>query len=222
MASVDGQLSQTEETKRASLTRNQGEHPHQQILLPVRHGYLLRWRSNAVTHTFKPTWLKFSSVSLDFTWILQPIIFRNGGRSEGLNSCQLLFKAPPPQRFGRPRATRRRFSIKGRTTKRTRTLFAQQTTRFHSTANRILASVEVNTAASQLGGSGHVPPTPSFAPTLLNSRASRKTSGRLLLLFSVVVKTAPSETSTETETESGTRIKTFAVRNQDFIYQRKK
>lgn len=122
--------------------------------------------------------------------------------------------SPSLQRLGRPRATRRRFSIKGRTTKRTTTLFAQQTTRFHSTANRILASVEVNTAASQLGGSGHVPPTPSFALTLLNSRASRKTSGRLLLLLlSVVVKTASSETSTETE--SGTRIKTLAVRDQN-------
>lgn len=119
------------------------------------------------------------------------------GMREGrslLNSCQLLLKAPlpapqpPPPR--KPRATRRCFSIKGRTKKKQHFPSANNTLPLY--CQRILASVEVNSAASQPGGSGHVLRMPSLAPTLLNSRPPAEPAERDPAAFSRLCFLSPS------------------------------
>lgn len=187
-------------------TRNEGKIIHQPTNTPVIHRNTLFWWSNFLTYADLRSTLPASGRD-DFQSILISHGFRSQlsslmveevkGMREGrslLNSCQLLLKAPPPAPQPppprKPRATRRCFSIKGRTKKKHHFPSGNNTLPLY--CQRILASVEVNSAASQPGGSGHVLRMPSLAPTLLNSRPPAEPTERDPAAFSRLCFLSPS------------------------------
>lgn len=241
MTSVDGQLSRTAQTKQANLEKKKKKNEESRkkstpTKTPVIHEDPLVWWSNMFTYSgfrceirFGRTWLKFSSVNLHMDFEL--VFFFNGGRCEvapcwTATSCSSKPHTVNPQLptpIGGSQPQDGPFASKKEQRQGQQQHFSSANNTFSLHCQRILASAEVNTAASQQEGKGHV------MPSLLNSRpgrrASRKTSGRLLsplLCFSHLLLSQDGINRDEVTADRVTESEHFAVRDGEFTEQNKK
>lgn len=187
-------------------TRNEGKIIHQPTNTPVIHRNTLFWWSNFLTYVDLRSTLPASGrddfqsilISQEFHSQLSSLMVEEvKGMREGrslLNSCQLLLKAPlpapQPPHPGSPGPPDGALVSKEEQKKKKHFPSANNTLPLY--CQRILASVEVNSAASQPGGSGHVLRMPSLAPTLLNSRPPAEPAERDPAAFSRLCFLSPS------------------------------